>query len=134
MAWTKWLFWQNIWAFAFIAPMVRGIDASQLTRSLKLWGLDIVRFGIPFCIGIHVLHYLFLTFRSTVAGATFRAHVPPVAGGLIVENDTARRCLLGDAAVCIRKDFRRNRIMMDIVGLVDRGRIAAGQASALTYG
>ena len=75
MAWTKWLFWQNIWAFAFIAPMVRGIDASQLTRSLKLWGLDIVRFGIPFCIGIHVLHYLFLTFRSTVAGATFAGKI-----------------------------------------------------------
>ena len=75
MAWTKWLFWQNIWAFAFIAPMVRGIDASQLTRSLKLWGLDIVRFGIPFCVSIHVLHYLFLTFRSTLAGATFAGKV-----------------------------------------------------------
>jgi len=70
----------------------------------------------------------------------FAVKLPPTVlpkacgmGGIIPENDTARRRLLGDAAVCIRKDFRRNRIMMDIVGLVDQGRIAPEQASALSY-
>ena len=71
MAWTKWLFWQNIWAFAFIAPMVRGLDATQLAKSLKLWGMDTLRFGIPGCLALHLIHYLFLNFRSTAVGAVF---------------------------------------------------------------
>ena len=75
MAWTKWLFWQNIWAFAFIAPMVRGIDANQLSRTVKIWGLDIIRFGIPFCLAVHAIHFLFLTYRSTLAGALFAGKV-----------------------------------------------------------
>ena len=75
MAWTKWLFWQNIWAFAFIAPMARGIDANQLSRTLKIWGLDVIRFGIPFCLAVHGIHFLFLTYRSTLAGATFAGKV-----------------------------------------------------------
>jgi len=75
MAWTKWLFWQNIWAFAFIAPMVRGIDGDHLARSLKIWGLDVVRYGIPCCLAVHAIHYLFLLFRSTVAGGRFAGNV-----------------------------------------------------------
>jgi general secretion pathway protein F len=71
MAWTKWLFWQNIWAFALIAPMVRGVDATQLSHSLKLWGMDTLRFGIPSCLALHFIHFLFLNFRSTNIGAMF---------------------------------------------------------------
>ena len=31
MAWTKWLFWQNIWAFAFIVPILRAVSYTHLT-------------------------------------------------------------------------------------------------------
>jgi len=75
MAWTRWLFWQNIWAFAFIAPILRGFDASNIGRTMKLWGMDILRFGLPACLAIHGIHFLFRMFRSTVAGATFAGNV-----------------------------------------------------------
>ncbi|MCA3444243.1 MAG: protein meaA [Rhodobacter sp.] len=61
-------------------------------------------------------------------------NVPLVVGGIIPEDDAARLRALGVAAVYTPKDFELNRIMMDIVGLVDRGRIATEQASALSYG
>ncbi len=75
MAWTKWLFWQNIWAFAFIAPILRGIDASNISRTMKLWGMDILRFGLPACLAIHAIHIVFRLFRSTLAGAMFAGNV-----------------------------------------------------------
>jgi len=75
MAWTKWLFWQNIWAFAFIAPILRGIDANNIGRTMKLWGMDILRFGLPVCLAIHAIHVLFRLFRSTLAGAMFAGNI-----------------------------------------------------------
>jgi (2R)-ethylmalonyl-CoA mutase len=51
--------------------------------------------------------------------------VPLVVGGIIPEDDAARLRAMGVAAVYTPKDFELNRIMMDIVGLVDRAPIAA---------
>lgn len=51
--------------------------------------------------------------------------VPVVVGGIIPEEDAARLRALGVAAVYTPKDFELNRIMMDIVGLVDRTSMAA---------
>ncbi len=53
------------------------------------------------------------------------AHVPLVVGGIIPEDDAAHLRGLGVAAVYTPKDFELNRIMMDIVGLVDPTRAAA---------
>lgn len=51
--------------------------------------------------------------------------VPLVVGGIIPEEDAARLRAMGVAAVYTPKDFELNRIMMDIVGLVDRQAVAA---------
>jgi (2R)-ethylmalonyl-CoA mutase len=54
-----------------------------------------------------------------------RLNVPLVVGGIIPDEDAVRLRAMGVAAVYTPKDFELNRIMMDIVGLVDPGRAAA---------
>jgi ethylmalonyl-CoA mutase len=51
--------------------------------------------------------------------------VPLIVGGIIPEEDAARLRAMGVAAVYTPKDFELNRIMMDIVGLVDARPVAA---------
>jgi (2R)-ethylmalonyl-CoA mutase len=46
-------------------------------------------------------------------------------GGIIPEEDAARLRAMGVAAVYTPKDFELNRIMLDIVGLVDARPVAA---------
>ena len=46
-------------------------------------------------------------------------HIPLVVGGIIPEDDAARLRAMGVAAVYTPKDFELNRIMLDIVGIVD---------------
>ncbi|MEZ5797949.1 MAG: protein meaA [Paracoccaceae bacterium] len=52
-------------------------------------------------------------------------HVPVVVGGIIPDEDAARLRALGVAAVYTPKDFELNRIMLDIVALVDPSAAAA---------
>jgi (2R)-ethylmalonyl-CoA mutase len=51
--------------------------------------------------------------------------VPLVVGGIIPEEDAAALRAMGVAAVYTPKDFELNRIMLDIVALVDRAPLAA---------
>ncbi|THD85069.1 protein meaA [Aliigemmobacter aestuarii] len=51
--------------------------------------------------------------------------VPVVVGGIIPEEDAAKLRAMGVAAVYTPKDFELNRIMMDIVGLVEKAPMAA---------
>jgi len=51
--------------------------------------------------------------------------VPVVVGGIIPEDDAHRLRAMGVAAVYTPKDFELNRIMLDIVALVDRAPLAA---------
>ena len=53
--------------------------------------------------------------RMRAAGLT----VPVVVGGIIPEEDAVKLRAMGVAAVYTPKDFELNRIMMDIVTLVD---------------
>ena len=53
------------------------------------------------------------------------AHVPVVVGGIIPDEDATQLRKLGVAAVYTPKDFELNRIMMDIVALVDPASKAA---------
>ncbi len=53
------------------------------------------------------------------------SHVPLIVGGIIPDEDAARLRAMGVAAVYTPKDFELNRIMMDIVGLVDARPVAA---------
>jgi (2R)-ethylmalonyl-CoA mutase len=52
-------------------------------------------------------------------------HVPVVVGGIIPEDDAEKLRAMGVAAVYTPKDFELNRIMLDIVTLVDRAPLAA---------
>ena len=47
------------------------------------------------------------------------AHIPVIVGGIIPEDDATALRASGVAAVYTPKDFELNKIMMDIVGLVD---------------
>ncbi len=51
--------------------------------------------------------------------------IPVVAGGIIPEEDAARLRAIGVARVYTPKDFELNRIMDDIVTIVDPTEIAA---------
>ncbi|MFN7002742.1 MAG: methylmalonyl-CoA mutase family protein [Roseinatronobacter sp.] len=53
------------------------------------------------------------------------AHVPVIVGGIIPEEDAVKLRAMGIAQVYTPKDFQLNRIMMDIVGLVDQAPLAA---------
>jgi ethylmalonyl-CoA mutase len=52
-------------------------------------------------------------------------HLPLIVGGIIPEDDAAALRAMGVAAVYTPKDFELNRIMLDIVGLVDAQPVAA---------
>jgi (2R)-ethylmalonyl-CoA mutase len=52
-------------------------------------------------------------------------HIPVIAGGIIPEDDAARLRDMGIAGVYTPKDFELNKIMGDIITLVDPRKIAA---------
>jgi (2R)-ethylmalonyl-CoA mutase len=52
-------------------------------------------------------------------------HVPVIVGGIIPDDDARALRAMGVAAVYTPKDFEINRIMMDIVTLVDPHEVAA---------
>ncbi|WP_208350470.1 protein meaA [Pseudaestuariivita rosea] len=52
-------------------------------------------------------------------------HIPVVVGGIIPDDDAKKLMAMGVAKVYTPKDFELNRIMFDIVGLVDAAPIAA---------
>jgi (2R)-ethylmalonyl-CoA mutase len=52
-------------------------------------------------------------------------HVPVVVGGIIPDADADRLRAMGVARVYTPKDFQLNRIMFDIVALVDPKAVAA---------
>ncbi len=53
------------------------------------------------------------------------AHVPVIVGGIIPDDDAAKLRAMGIAQVYTPKDFQLNRIMLDIVALVDPEPLAA---------
>jgi len=53
------------------------------------------------------------------------SHIPVIAGGIIPEDDAIRLREMGVAAVYTPKDFELNKIMGDIITLVDPRKLAA---------
>ena len=78
--------------------------------------------GLSILSGSHMPLIVEVLDRMRTAGL---GDVPLVVGGIIPEDDAARLRALGVAAVYTPKDFELNRIMMDIVGLVDQTKAAA---------
>lgn len=78
--------------------------------------------GLSILSGSHVPLVADLMTRMRDSGL---AGVPVVVGGIIPEEDAERLRAMGVAAVYTPKDFELNRIMMDIVGLVQSRPLAA---------
>jgi (2R)-ethylmalonyl-CoA mutase len=110
---------------------VRAIDA----------GMDVVYDGIRFtpdeivaragegvhCIGLSILSGSHVAMTADVLASLRKAglnHIPVIVGGIIPPEDAERLRAAGVAAIYTPKDFAINRIMADIVSLVD-SRIAA---------
>ncbi|QYZ68713.1 protein meaA [Neotabrizicola shimadae] len=78
--------------------------------------------GLSILSGSHLPLIAEVMDRMRAAGL---GQVPVVVGGIIPEADAVRLRAMGVAAVYTPKDFELNRIMMDIVALVDRQAVAA---------
>ncbi|WP_417626271.1 methylmalonyl-CoA mutase family protein [Pararhodobacter aggregans] len=78
--------------------------------------------GLSILSGSHVPLVAEVMERMRAAGL---AGVPVVVGGIIPEDDATALRAMGVAAVYTPKDFELNRIMMDIVGLVEARPVAA---------
>ncbi len=91
------------------------IVAAALEQDAHVVGLSILS-------GSHVPLVREVMERMRAAGL---AQVPVIVGGIIPDDDAATLRAFGAAAVYTPKDFELNRIMMDIVGLVDASPVAA---------
>ena len=78
--------------------------------------------GLSILSGSHLPLIAEVLERMRAAGL---GQVPVVVGGIIPEADAASLRAMGVAAVYTPKDFELNRIMMDLVALVDRQAVAA---------
>ncbi|MGY6634246.1 MAG: methylmalonyl-CoA mutase family protein [Alkalilacustris sp.] len=78
--------------------------------------------GLSILSGSHMPLMEDLMHRMRAAGL---GHVPVIVGGIIPDDDALRLRAMGVAAVYTPKDFEINRIMMDIVGLVEAPPAAA---------
>ncbi len=91
------------------------IVAAALAEDVHVVGLSILS-------GSHIPLIEELMGRMRDAGL---GHIPVVAGGIIPEDDAERLRAMGVARVYTPKDFELNRIMFDIVALVDQPEVAA---------
>ncbi|MHC0054783.1 methylmalonyl-CoA mutase family protein [Actibacterium sp. D379-3] len=91
------------------------IVAAALAEDAHVVGLSILS-------GSHIPLIGDLMTRMQAAGLS---HIPVVVGGIIPDDDAARLAAMGVAKIYTPKDFELNRIMFDIVGLVDPGAVAA---------
>ncbi|QRZ13676.1 protein meaA [Paracoccus methylovorus] len=78
--------------------------------------------GLSILSGSHLPLIEDLIERMRTAGLTY---VPVVVGGIIPDEDAAKLLRMGVARVYTPKDFELNRIMMDIVALVEPAEAAA---------
>ncbi|MDP2085799.1 MAG: methylmalonyl-CoA mutase family protein [Gemmobacter sp.] len=96
------------------------LTPAEIVAAAEAEGAHVV--GLSILSGSHLPLIADLMERMRAAGL---GHVPVVAGGIIPEDDAAALRAMGVAAVYTPKDFELNRIMMDIVALVDRAPLAA---------
>jgi (2R)-ethylmalonyl-CoA mutase len=78
--------------------------------------------GLSILSGSHIPLMGDLMDKLRIAGL---AHIPVVVGGIIPEDDADRLRAMGVAKVYTPKDFELNRIMTDLVALVESREVAA---------
>ena len=83
---------------------------------------DVHVIGLSILSGSHIPLVRDVMSRLRAAGIT---HIPVIAGGIIPEDDAAELRAMGVARVYTPKDFELNKIMGDIVELVDPRSVAA---------
>jgi ethylmalonyl-CoA mutase len=98
---------------------IRLTPAEIVTRAAEE-GAHVV--GLSILSGSHLPLIAEVMERMREAGL---AEVPVIVGGIIPEEDAAKLRAMGVAAVYTPKDFELNRIIIDIVGLVERQPVAA---------
>jgi ethylmalonyl-CoA mutase len=96
------------------------LTPDEIVRAARDEGTDVL--GISILSGSHLPLIAEVMDKMRAAGL---GHVPVVAGGIIPEDDVAQLHAMGVAEVYTPKDFELNRIMMDIVNLVDSRAVAA---------
>ncbi|ALG89247.1 protein meaA [Actibacterium sp. EMB200-NS6] len=96
------------------------LTPGEIVRAAKAEEVHVV--GLSILSGSHIPLIEDLMGRMQTEGL---GHIPVVVGGIIPEEDARRLAAMGVARVYTPKDFELNRIMFDIVGLVDPGAAAA---------
>jgi (2R)-ethylmalonyl-CoA mutase len=108
-----------------IAARARDVGMDIHYEGIRLTPAEIVSAAVDqeaHVIGLSILsgsHIPLITETLERMRAAGLGHVPLVVGGIIPEDDAARLRAMGVAAVYTPKDFELNRIMLDIVGIVD---------------
>jgi len=90
------------------------LTPAEIVAAAESQGAHVV--GLSILSGSHMPLIADLMAQMQAAGL---GHVPVVVGGIIPEDDAQALRAMGVAAVYTPKDFELNRIMMDIVALVD---------------
>ena len=96
------------------------LTPAEITAAAKRTGAHVV--GLSILSGSHIPLIEDLMGEMRQAGL---ADIPVIVGGIIPAEDAERLRSMGVAAVYTPKDFELNRIMFDIVGLVDQAQVAA---------
>jgi (2R)-ethylmalonyl-CoA mutase len=108
-----------------IAARARDVGMDIHYEGIRLTPAEIVSAAVDqeaHVIGLSILsgsHIPLITETLERMRAAGLGHVPLVVGGIIPEDDASRLRAMGVAAVYTPKDFELNRIMLDIVGIVD---------------
>lgn len=108
-----------------IAARARDCGMEIHYEGIRLTPAEIVKAAhaqAPHVIGLSILSGSHLPLVRDVLGLMRDqglGHIPLIVGGIIPEDDATALRAAGVAAVYTPKDFELNRIMMDIVGLVD---------------
>jgi (2R)-ethylmalonyl-CoA mutase len=114
-----------------IAARARDCGMDIHYEGIRLTPAEIVAAAIDqqaHVVGLSILsgsHIPLITETLSLMRASGLSDIPIVVGGIIPEEDAHTLRAMGVAAVYTPKDFELNRIMMDIVGLVDAAPVAA---------
>jgi (2R)-ethylmalonyl-CoA mutase len=114
-----------------IAARARDCGMDIHYEGIRLTPAEIVAAAIDqqaHVVGLSILsgsHIPLITETLSLMRASGLSDIPIVVGGIIPEEDAHALRAMGVAAVYTPKDFELNRIMMDIVGLVDAAPVAA---------
>lgn len=96
------------------------LTPSEIVAAAKETGAHVI--GLSILSGSHIS---LVTDTLTGLNAAGLSHIPVIVGGIIPDEDAETLRNMGVAHIYTPKDFKLNRIMMDIVALCDKPQVAA---------